>query len=371
MVNCVYFQAAKAMTIHKWSGIGDGRFPSCALNRLLETDDHYLEAKRRILHTEILVIDEISMLSKKIFELLEETLRYKDPSLPFGGIQIVLVGDFLQLPPVKNIRYGDLGDFCFNSAYFPKHLIYLSEVFRQHENDLISLIHSLSLGRINEGEKQKLQILQRPLPFDELSITHLFATNMLADIYNRDCILKHHGDLYTFESSDSGEPAELDKMVVQKILWLKVGIKVILLRNISDVYVNGLLGDVTSVSQDVIQVFFPSVGAAVDVKRFPFAGKHSIFFCFVDAGLWKYHGQLILLVPFYLRNLKEHALGQFLKKYKVSFSVTRFLFEKNTWAKTVWTQIRLLLYEQSDLGPRSHCYCMNSLILGPDQTDTV
>ena len=59
------------------------------------------------------------MLSKRLFEILEESLCIKDPTKPFGGIQVVLVGDFLQLPPIKNIKYGDLGISVSPAYSFP------------------------------------------------------------------------------------------------------------------------------------------------------------------------------------------------------------------------------------------------------------
>ena len=59
------------------------------------------------------------MISKRLFDSLEDTLRIKDPSKPFGGIQVVLVGDFLQMPPVKNTKYGDLGEFSVSRSSHP------------------------------------------------------------------------------------------------------------------------------------------------------------------------------------------------------------------------------------------------------------
>ena len=83
------------------------------------------------------------MISKRLFDIHEDTLRIKDPSKPFGGMQVVLVGDFLQLPSVKTTKYGDLGEFSFTSTKFPVHHIHLSDIFRQNEETLIKLIHIL------------------------------------------------------------------------------------------------------------------------------------------------------------------------------------------------------------------------------------
>ena len=79
----------------------------------------------------MLIIDEISMMSKRTFEMLEYVLRLKDPGRRFGGIQVILVGDFMQLPPVRNKRYGEEGEFCFTHSLFPPHSIILEEIMRQ------------------------------------------------------------------------------------------------------------------------------------------------------------------------------------------------------------------------------------------------
>ena len=125
----------------------------------------------------------------------------------------------------------------------------MNEIFRQNDETLINLIHILSHGRINPEDwdvRELLLSLQRPLT-DE-NVTHLYAKNMLADIYNRVCISQLPGDLYTFNSTDTGDARDLQDLVVFKILWLKVGAKVVLLRNLSDVLVNGLQGIVESIS---------------------------------------------------------------------------------------------------------------------------
>ena len=73
-------------------------------------------------------------------------------------------------------------------------------------------------------------------------MTHLYAKNLLSEIYNRDYMFQLPGDLYTFSSTDTGDARDLQDLVVPKMLWLKVGAKVVLLRNLSDVLVNGLQG---------------------------------------------------------------------------------------------------------------------------------
>ena len=111
----------------------------------------------------MLIIDEISMMSKRTFEMLEYVLRLKDPGRRFGGIQVILVGDFMQLPPVRNKRYGDEGEFCFTSSLFSPHSIILEDIMRQSDDKLITCIRELSKENCSEDSLELLEQLSRPL----------------------------------------------------------------------------------------------------------------------------------------------------------------------------------------------------------------
>ena len=111
----------------------------------------------------MLIIDEMSMVSKRTFEMLEYVLRLKDPGRRFGGIQVILVGDFMQLPPVRNKRCGDEGEICFTSSLFPPHSIILEEIMRQSDDQLIKCICELSKGNCSEDSLELLEQLSRPL----------------------------------------------------------------------------------------------------------------------------------------------------------------------------------------------------------------
>ena len=99
----------QAMTLHKWSGIGDGRYSKETIRSVVSNNVKFEDVRIRIKSTKVLIIDECSMISQKTFESLYEVLKIKDATLPFGGLQIIMVGDFLQLPPVPNAMYQDSG----------------------------------------------------------------------------------------------------------------------------------------------------------------------------------------------------------------------------------------------------------------------
>ena len=88
---------------------------------------------------------QLSMLSAKLLDQLEYICRItRGENTMFGGLQVVLVGDFQQLPPIANTRYGDKGNYAFEAQCFPKafkHIVHLNEVQRQNDEYLVTVRH--------------------------------------------------------------------------------------------------------------------------------------------------------------------------------------------------------------------------------------
>ncbi len=134
-----------AQTIHRFSGISDGRFTTDELVTNIAAGEHC--GVDNIRHLDCLVIDEISMLSAKLFSQIELVCRkVKGNDKLFGGVQIILCGDFQQLKPVPNPRYGDEGQFVFSSDAFHgiPHHVTLQKVHRQEQPDLIAAVKELA-----------------------------------------------------------------------------------------------------------------------------------------------------------------------------------------------------------------------------------
>ena len=110
-------------------GLWDGRYTVGQLKYLFDTDDSYQKRKTDILEADVLIIDEISMISSKILNCVEGICRHiRDPKLVMGGIQVILIGDFYQLSPVPNGIFDDNGERCFHHPQFSHivpHTIYL------------------------------------------------------------------------------------------------------------------------------------------------------------------------------------------------------------------------------------------------------
>ncbi|XP_062614065.1 uncharacterized protein LOC134275790 [Saccostrea cucullata] len=218
------------------------------------------------------------MVSAKTLNQVEFILRKtRNSEKIFGGIQVVLCGDFYQLPPVANELYGDQGKHCFNAVYFDKtfpHRVNLHTVYRQTEQDLISAVNELAQGSVSDATKAIILSLNRPLPaqIDVQDIVYLFCRNVDADIHNYKVITDIPGDLVTFTSEDTGDNHYLSKMLASKHLGVKVGVKVILLTNLSDDLVNGKMGIVQRIEGDLIYATFTINGkdSIYPIRKFTF-----------------------------------------------------------------------------------------------------
>ena len=143
MLNC------KATTLHSWAGIGLGN-GSVESNIQKITKNRF---KKKIWkETHILIVDEVSMLSLKLFDLLNQIGQsVRKNKKPFGGIQVIFSGDFYQLPPVGDKDEPDTSRFCFesdnwNSVFHRDCQIQLVKIFRQSDNS-----YSIILNQIREG----------------------------------------------------------------------------------------------------------------------------------------------------------------------------------------------------------------------------
>jgi ATP-dependent DNA helicase PIF1 len=173
----------KGKTLHSWAGIGLGK------GDLIEKIKNNNKALSRWLSVKILIIDEISMLNPRLFERLDKVARhFRVPTLPFGGIQLIIVGDFCQLPVVK----GD-GDFCFDSPSWKEcefKVVNLTQVIRQDNIEFANVLQELRFGNISK--KTRKLLLERTGKWtretcnkDGIKPTLLYSTNKNVDELNK------------------------------------------------------------------------------------------------------------------------------------------------------------------------------------------
>jgi ATP-dependent exoDNAse (exonuclease V) alpha subunit len=239
------------VTIHSWSGIGiaDTLTPY-ALDALMQKK--YLHT--RFKKTDALIIDEISMFDAQRLDAVDQVLRaIRGSSAPFGGMQVVLSGDFFQLPPIT--RDAAPVQFAFESKVWKKMpdlvVCYLDLVFRQTNDDpLLLVLQEIRSGALSDGTIEALKArLEEQLP-DHLTPTRLYTHNVDVDAINLGELKKLSSEHKTFRMTATGKKdsiAILKKYcMAPEELTLKIGAAVMCVKNNPKAgYVNGTLGTVT------------------------------------------------------------------------------------------------------------------------------
>ncbi len=157
----------KAKTIHSFAGIGLANGTVDEVIRKVITNKYKTKNWTGI---DILIIDEVSMMSSKLFDILDYIGRRTRKRLdkPFGGIQVVLSGDFYQLPPVGTYGQSDTSAFCFESENWAKtfdEIILLKTIFRQRDPDYTTILNQVRVGKLYKSSYEKLQQhINKPFP---------------------------------------------------------------------------------------------------------------------------------------------------------------------------------------------------------------
>jgi hypothetical protein len=226
-----------------------------------------------------LIVDEVSMLRADVLDAMDQHLKVaRKSSRPFGGVQMLLVGDFYQLPPVVR---GDEGALLEEAGYsspyaFSAHClrdapiagIELTEVHRQTNQDFIAILSSI---RERRGVEEAVTILNtvcldRALPKRPVL---LCATNAVADNYNARGLASLEGAAARYTGGFEGEAPKQqgDRFPAPMELVLKRGARVIFTQNDPEGrWVNGSLGTVKALDEDIVQVLLDA-GDEVDVER--------------------------------------------------------------------------------------------------------
>jgi ATP-dependent exoDNAse (exonuclease V) alpha subunit len=239
-------------TIHSWSGIGIKEVLSTyEIDALEEKQNIY----KRWTSTSVLIIDEVSMLHASFIDMLNKVAKHiRRNNTPFGGLQVVFTGDFFQLPPVvKNSgSFDERGVFAFQSSAWKEAkpvVCYLSEQFRQDDDNLSSLLNAIRSGDIDDGHYEMLK--------SKTIIAHtgdhikLYTHNENVDRINEEAFGKIQGDVRTYNMITKGKAALVTSLknncLANEVLQLKVGAKVICIKNSQDrSYVNGSMGKVVA-----------------------------------------------------------------------------------------------------------------------------
>lgn len=235
------------MTIHSWSGFGIREtLTPYDLDQIVGRES----LVKRINKAQVLVIDEISMLDGRGLDMVDQILRsVRQNSDPFGGMQVVCIGDFFQLPPVT--KQGDMMRYAFESRAWQnmKPLVcYLTEQHRQEDEMLLGLLGSI---RRNEIEEEHYTLLeeQKEITYENIEPTRLYTHNADVDAVNKAELLKLSGGAKRYTMKGTGRKQLVEGLVKNCLspaeLILKEDAMVMCTKNNFEAgYVNGTLARV-------------------------------------------------------------------------------------------------------------------------------
>lgn len=250
-------------TIHSWGSLGLGnKSAEYYAEKILKSWPKKIKWQR----VRVLVIDEISMMNSSFFDLFEEVARYvRRNEKPFGGIQVVLLGDFYQLPPV-----GEDNRFCFESPRWPiviQNKIELEEVMRQKDPIFTKVLSEVRIGKLSDESITiiRSRIGVEPDTSNGIIPTLLYSTRKSVDKINQSEFTKLPGENVmeydVFYSLDGERVTKMKddeferyKEIIdrennyEKVLQLAIGAQVMLLKNLDQEkgLVNGSRGVVVS-----------------------------------------------------------------------------------------------------------------------------
>ena len=242
------------MTIHTWAGIGIKDFLSEEdLKRMKERK--YL--KEHLENAQVLIIDEISMLHAKQLNLVNQVLKYfKESDEAFGGIQVIVAGDFFQLPPVGKNDERNRDKFCFMSDAWVEakfRVCYLTEQHRQGNDYLNDILNAIRAQAISHEHRNALQATRHQEIGD--TYTRLYTHNMDVDSINFKHLNEIDNDPRQFDAQCDGNEKLIETLKssvrAPEALTLKKHAKVMFVKNNFDMgYINGSLGEVISFEED-------------------------------------------------------------------------------------------------------------------------
>ncbi|GJE87829.1 ATP-dependent DNA helicase PIF1 [Phanerochaete sordida] len=254
-------------TLHSWAGIEHGKEDPEKLLRKVSRNSRAVKNWQTV---KVLIIDEISMIDGRLFDKLEYIARMiRKDQRPFGGIQLVLSGDFCQLPPVPDSdAFGREipAVFAFDAESWERCVgtpLFLTEVFRQTDKEFVSMLNRMRFGNVDHDMLLAMQALSQPVAYnDGIEPTELYPTRKEVVRANADRLAQIQEPTHTYHALDlpgldsDGHPLVpyemmqtlLNRLVVLPCITVKVGAQVMLLKNlVQGDLVNGSVGKVIAI----------------------------------------------------------------------------------------------------------------------------
>jgi len=239
--------------------------------------------KRKVIQNmELLIIDEVSMLRSDLMDAIDFMLQsVRKKKVAFGGVQVLFIGDLLQLPPVirdeewRTLRQYYKGKFFFHSHVIQLHpplYIELSKIFRQSDETFIDILNNL---RNNKITKENISFLNKYVqPNFDLKTNKGYITltthNAKSDAINTQSINDLEGKIISYKAEITGDFP--DKIFpLEETLELKVGAQIMFIKNdlsFDKNYFNGKMGVIKSISKEEIWVHFPEENKSIEVEKY-------------------------------------------------------------------------------------------------------
>ena len=269
---------AGGMTIHSFFQLP---FSPFVPNAQIKSKFDFGKEKRKIISSlDLLIIDEISMVRSDLLDAVDSVLRrFRDRYKPFGGVQLLMIGDLQQLTPVMTPEDERMLSPYYDTPYFfgSKALaqtdyvtIQLEKVYRQQDNIFLTLLNHIREGKPSAEDIQLLNSRYQPafIPRPEEGYIRLTTHNQMANHYNESELQKLPGHSYTYRAKIDGTFPEYSYPTADT-LTLKEGAQVMFVKNDpsgNHLYYNGRIGHVTYADDNRLEVFCPGDAEAIEVE---------------------------------------------------------------------------------------------------------
>lgn len=312
-----------------------------------------------------IVIDEVSMVRADLLDCVDKFLRLNGPKskLPFGGIQMIFIGDLHQLPPVVTKNEKEVFKTLYESPYFYSAKVFefldvefieLDKIYRQHDQKFIDLLGAIRNKTVTDKDMQLLNSRVAPdfEPDPEEFFVYLTTTNKGAEEINEQQLSKLKGKTYIFNGAIKGEFGN-DYLPTASKLKVKVGAQIMLLNNDSlGRWVNGSIGRIIDIYEDVLEfedkkeyVIVAELSDGREVEITPHTWE--IFHLYVDGD-----------------KLKSQTIGKFTQyPIMLAWAVTIHKSQGKTFDKVIIDIGRGAFAHGQVYVALSRCTCLDGIIL--------
>ena len=241
-IACRVYDPGVAMAVHSHYGLG---IADLSWGQLVERSVKNRVVDRIRRRSDVLIWDKASMSSQRMFELvntIHHPLSESQCNRPFGGKQVILVGEFLQLRPVPNDL--DEGLFMFHSPVYQNAITYryeLTDVLRQRNREFLAVLKDIRLGKCSEKSLEFINSLTRLIEHSQNEISHIYFKKLPVALHNRLALQDLPLPEFTFEAERTNRTEGMN-WPGSSVLHLRPGCPVMLVWNLNDELKNGSRG---------------------------------------------------------------------------------------------------------------------------------